>query len=68
MNHYQELSSTRYWLESVEQQNKELQKQKNRGNRNVLAIGAASILFLLVSFYTMPFWVSAVVKLLDANY
>lgn len=68
MNRYQELTSTKYWLESVRQQNRKVQQQKNRSNRKVLAIGAASISFLLVSFYTMPVWVSAIVRILDANY
>ena len=66
MKHYQSLSSTKYWLEKVKQQNRELKLQKVRRDSKALAIGAAGILLLLVSFYTMPVWVSAIIHLLDA--
>ena len=65
---YHELSSEKYWQESVNQEIKQLRAQKNREAfqtfRNILFAGIVTV-GVGYAIHTMPLWISTVFELME---
>ena len=65
---YHELSSEKYWQESVKQEIKQLRSQKNReafqAFRNILFAGIVTV-GVVYAIHTMPLWISTVFEFLE---